>query len=298
MTQHVIALAHAKVNWGLEVLARRPDGFHEIRTLAHTISLHDRLEVAVVEAGIRLAVRGPWPVPGGRDNICVRAAEAFCEAFGAPDGASIVLDKRIPPGSGLGGGSSDAVAVLLALCRLTGIRTQEALEGIAAGLGSDTVLFLFGGATLCEGRGEIVTRVDCPRQHDLVIARPACSVATREAYALLGPEDFSGGRRVEALAGALVAGAEVAELARHLHNAFRGKVVAHHPQIGRLREEVLRAGARGSEMTGSGSAVFGIADGAYHAREMAGRLAALGYWARAARTVDYGCLLEEEGPDD
>ena len=298
MTHRVLALAHAKINWGLEVLARRPDGFHEVRTLVHTISLHDRLEVADGAAGIALAVTGPWPVPGGRANICVRAAEAFRETFGVPAGVSIVLDKQVPPGSGLGGGSSDAVAVLLALCRLTGIRAQEAVQRIAADLGSDTVLFLFGGAALCAGRGEIVTPVDCPRQHDLVIARPACGVPTREAYALLGPDDFSAGRRVETLAAALAAGAAPDELAPHLHNAFRRKVVECYPQIGRLREEMLRAGATGAEMTGSGSAVFGLARDAQHARDIAGRLADLGYWAHAAHSLDHGCLLEEAAFDD
>lgn len=298
MSDRVLARAHAKINWALEVLAQRADGFHEVRTLAHTISLHDRVEVATGAAGVELAVTGPWSVPGGRENICVRAAEAFRETFGAPAGVRIALDKQVPPGSGLGGGSSDAVAVLLAMCRLTDIRAQQAVQRIAAGLGSDTVLFLFGGAALCAGRGEIVTPARCPRQYDLVIARPNCAVSTAEAYALLGPGDFSAGRRVEALTAALAAGAAPDELARHLHNAFASTVIARHPQMGRLREEMLRAGAPGAEMTGSGSAVFGPARDARHAREIAERLAALGYWARPAHTVDHGCVLQEEASDD
>ena len=298
MTSSVTIRAYAKINWGLELLGKRHDGYHEIRTVTQTISLYDELEVATASAGVSLTLGGEWPVPAGPDNISCKAAEAFRAAFGAPPGVSIALTKHVPPASGLGGGSSDCVATLVALARLTGTHAPDTIHELTAALGSDTVLFLVGGAALCSGRGEIVTPVRGKRTYHLVVARPDCSVATREAYGLMAPDDFTSGDHTGALAAHLEAGVEPSHLAGELHNAFRPKIGARYPQIEALLHLMLDAGALGAEMTGSGSAVFGLADDASAADNIARTLVSHGYWAVPAHTVGEGFAFPQEQTDE
>jgi 4-diphosphocytidyl-2-C-methyl-D-erythritol kinase len=287
MSRNVELLAHAKINWGLEVLARRPDGFHEIRTIAQTITLADSVTVAEAPPGIRIVVDGEWEAPTGPGNICWRAAETYMAAFGAPGGVSITLRKRVPPGGGLGGGSADGVAVLVGLAQLCGVG-REALTPLAARLGSDTVLFLTGGTLDCQGRGEVVAPLATPGSYHLVVARPACAVSTPEAYGWLDPAAFTGGETMQRLGDALAAGAPAADLAALLVNAFTAPVVQRRWEVGALLEALRDAGALASQMTGSGSACFGLARDADHAAELAVALAAVGYWSVAARTTREG----------
>jgi len=285
--------AHAKINWGLELLGRRPDGYHEIRTVMQTVSLHDDLMVGLSPDGVQLRVSGDFDAPRGPENICWRAAEAFRETFGRPGGACIELCKHVPAGGGLGGGSSDCVAVLAALARLTGLDGDERLREIAAQLGSDTVAFLTGGATMCSGRGEIVEPLVAGRTYDLVIARPDEGVSTPEAYQGIGHEDFSDGSGMDAVARALSSGAPPERLSELCLNAFTRSVVARMPQIGALVDWMIDLGAVGAHMTGSGSAVFGLATDAAAADGLAASLRDMGYWSVAARTVDAGYTLGE-----
>ena len=243
MTEAVTLRAFAKINWGLELLGKRADGYREIRTVTHTVSLCDDLRVEPASGGIHVTVQGDWPAPTGDRNICWRAAEAFMRRFGKPAGVRVHLNKRIPPAAGLGGGSSDAVATLAALARLTGVADAEALADLARGLGSDTALFLTGGAALCSGRGEVVCPFACPRTYYLVLAKPDCSVATPEAYGLIAPQDFTDGSCVAALAARLAAGAEPDFLCGSLCNAFRRAVGEQYPEIGGLISAVNAAGA-------------------------------------------------------
>ncbi len=293
MTARVVVRANAKINWGLELLARRDDGYHEIRTITQTVSVHDTVAVALAEAGLRLSVRGTWGAPEGPPNLCWRAAELFRERYGVPAGVTITLDKHVPAGAGLGGGSSDCVATLAALALLTGAGEAHELGELAAALGSDTVLFLTGGAAVCSGRGEIVAPLAGTRRYDLVIAKPDCSVATAEAYAMMGPEDFSDGSRMTALAALLGSSAEPARVATQLANAFEAKVAALLPPVAELRADMMAAGALGARLTGSGSAVFGLAADAVAAAQIAAKLAARGYWATAAQSTPHGFEILE-----
>lgn len=292
--------AYAKINWALELLGKRPDGYHEIRTLTQTVSLCDQLRVSVRDQvppqtpPVTLSVEGDWPAPASPSNLCWKAALAFRERFGWPESVDLWLAKEVPVGSGLGGGSSDAVAVLMALSRLSGKGDTESLLELAGKLGSDTALFVRGGAALCSGRGEIVTPVPCPREYHMVLVRPDCSVSTPEAYSLLEPSDFTRGEQVAALADHLAQGAAPTTIAGSLVNTFRDKVAQRYPQIDEVVDELCEAGALGAEMTGSGSAVFGVAENDAHARDMAQRLQDRGFWVRAVRTVPAGHRVWED----
>ncbi len=294
MTTSVFARAYAKINWGLELIGRRDDGYHEIVTLTHTVSLADGVTVALLDKGPRLETGGRWHVPAGAQNLCWRAAMAYADAAGVAPSLHIRLDKQIPPAAGLGGGSSDAVAVLLAAERLLGRGTQGLVVRLAAELGSDTVLFLHGGAAVCSGRGEIVSPIACPRQYHLVLARPDVDVSTREAYAAIGSEDFTDGGLTRELASRLAAGGSPGELAPYSCNAFRRAVWERYPQIGDVVENLQSAGAPLVRMTGSGSALFAVFATAARAAEVASDLRAHGTWAVAAHTVEHGVQLDDK----
>ncbi|HJW14020.1 MAG TPA: 4-(cytidine 5'-diphospho)-2-C-methyl-D-erythritol kinase [Thermoanaerobaculia bacterium] len=176
------AEAPAKINRELRVGRRRPDGFHEIRSRFCTIDFSDRIEVE--EAGSLELSRSGLPVPGDESNLAVRAARALAGRLGIAPRARIRLEKRVPAGAGLGGGSSDAAVTLILLSKLWGSAlAPEELSGVAASLGSDVPFFLFGGQADVEGRGErVIPRDDAPAT-ELVLVIPPFSISTAEVYA-------------------------------------------------------------------------------------------------------------------
>lgn len=176
-------LAPAKINLSLKILGRRNDGFHELDTLIAPISLYDELRIdkGPVE-GIRFRCDDP-SVPQGADNLGVRAAKAFFETTKIEPAISIELKKRIPHGAGLGGGSSDAASVLLALNKLFDVKlSPETLAEIAAPIGSDVPFFVFRSAALCKGHGQMVTPITLKRQFSILLLKPDFAVSTAWAY--------------------------------------------------------------------------------------------------------------------
>jgi 4-diphosphocytidyl-2-C-methyl-D-erythritol kinase len=177
-------LAPAKINLSLKILGRRNDGFHELETLIAPISLYDeiRLDKGRPGKGIEFRCNDP-SVPQDDDNLVVRAAKAFFETTKIEPAISIELKKKIPHGAGLGGGSSDAASVLLALNELFDAkRSAEVLAEMAAPIGSDVPFFLFQSAALCKGHGEVVTRIKLKRKFSILLLKPAFAVSTAWAY--------------------------------------------------------------------------------------------------------------------
>jgi 4-diphosphocytidyl-2-C-methyl-D-erythritol kinase len=177
-------LAPAKINLLLKILGRRNDGFHELDTLIVPISLYDeiRIDKGRPEKGIEFRCEDP-SVPQGDDNLAVRAAKAFFEMTKIRAAISIELKKKIPHGAGLGGGSSDAASVLLALNGLFDAKlSREALAGMAESIGSDVPFFIFQSAAVCKRHGEIVTPVKLKRQFSILLLKPAFAVSTASAY--------------------------------------------------------------------------------------------------------------------
>ena len=256
--------ALAKINLTLRVLGRRPDGFHEIRTVLQTISLADRLEIAYTPGrGRRVEIETELPGEP-QDNLAVRAAEAVMERGRIRGAVQIRLEKRIPAGGGLGGGSSDAAAVLLTLPVLAGRNLGlDALHALAAELGSDVPFFLLGGTALGLGRGtEIHPLPDAPRLRGLLVM-PDVAVSTAEAYRALGRELTPPGagcdtRIVEALTWQLGLGFSAERWAESAVNDFEEYAFGRHPALRRIAGKLRRAGARPVMMSGSGSSVFGI----------------------------------------
>jgi 4-diphosphocytidyl-2-C-methyl-D-erythritol kinase len=249
--------AFAKINLCLEVLNRRPDGFHNLRTIFQTISLADEIRLEGERARrTSVDLKSNVEIPG--ENLIVRAAHAVLEATGTRARLRFDLRKRIPMGGGLGGGSTDAAAVLLALPALLGRRLpHERLVEIGAGLGSDVPFFLIGGTALGLGRGtELYPLPDAPRMPGLLVV-PAVHVSTAEAYSALG-------RTADVPAAGAVSAAERAAYALAAdepwddRNDFEEAVFARHPEIGGAKRKLKRLGALRAMMTGSGAAVFGV----------------------------------------
>jgi 4-diphosphocytidyl-2-C-methyl-D-erythritol kinase len=252
--------AYAKVNLRLDVLGRRADGYHELRTIFQAISLHDVLALETKrEPGIDLCIAGNSQLAGepGKDNLVYRAIEELGREIGFRHGVRAVLTKRIPVGRGLGGGSSDAAAALVGLLRLTGKRIVAArLLEIASSLGADVPFFLQGGRALGIGRGdEIYPLPDVPRRTVLVISPHEIAVPTKDAYQWLSEELTNGEDPTKlmqfcALCWSPQGGA--------LSNDFEAAVFPRYPRLAAIKRELLQQGAAEASLAGSGSAVFGF----------------------------------------
>jgi 4-diphosphocytidyl-2-C-methyl-D-erythritol kinase len=253
-----------KVNLYLEVLRRRPDGYHDLRTVMQAVSLYDELDLAPRQDG-RIALTCSDPaLPAGEENLAVRAARMLKERSATRQGADIALRKAIPVGSGLGGGSADAALTLLGLDRLWGLKTaREELTAMAAALGSDVAFFLHGGTALCEGRGERVTPLPCGGEFNYVLVMPPWSVSTREVYGALRHRlTRRRGPSTKVLEAAAQGDSRL--LGRCLRNDLESAALGVHGQLAeiarRLRELRRGAQAEGSLLSGSGSAFFAVVE--------------------------------------
>ncbi len=176
--------APAKINLSFRILGRRADGFHEIDTLMAPISLHDSLTITRLEGAGKIDfVCTDASLPGGDENLAVRAARLFLDITRSRTGVRIALEKNIPHGAGLGGGSSDAATVLLGLNQLLVAEWSDSrLAEVAGELGSDVPFFIYKSAARCRGRGEIVTPIKLPRTVSLLLLKPLFGVPTSWAY--------------------------------------------------------------------------------------------------------------------
>lgn len=263
-------LAPAKLNYSLDVQGRRDDGFHELTMVMGSVELSDTVRVELRPDGEFIAESNfPW-VPRDDKNLGIRAARAFFAALGeAKWGAGIRMDKRVPVGAGMAGGSTDAAAVLRALNRLTGAGMgAEKLREIGLSVGSDVPYCVTGGMVLARGRGEILSPLPELPPCWIVIAKPAFSVSTAELFHRIDGlnirtrPDIAG--VVEALEQSSLPG-----VARRMYNIFEDVLPRRYREIFSIRSSLLDGGALGAVMTGTGSAVFGLFDREERARATA-----------------------------
>ena len=258
--------AFAKINLRLDILGKRRDGYHELRTIFQSVTLHDELRLrAARRAGISLLIRGDEALAQEpcEKNLVYRAVDALRQELGIRSGVEIELHKKIPAGRGLGGGSSDAAAALLGYLRLTGRHLPLArLMEIAAGLGADVPFFLFGGRALGVRRGdEIYPLPDAPRQAVLIVSPRDIHVPTPDAFRWV---------RARALFGSALTKKEAtpklwefcalcwSAQGNGLSNDFEGPVFRRYGRLAAIKRALLRRGAADATLAGSGSAVFGV----------------------------------------
>jgi 4-diphosphocytidyl-2-C-methyl-D-erythritol kinase len=249
--------AFAKINLRLDVMGKRPDGYHELRTVFQALSLHDTLELALTKKpGITLEVSDA-ALPAGPENLVWRALEAIGREIGYTGGVAAKLEKQIPVARGLGGGSSDAAAALVGMLRLTKAEVPLArLMEIAAGLGADVPFFLFGGCAVAVNRGdEIYPLLDLPKRTVVIVSPKGIGVSTKEAYGWIGEELT---KRAEAPKIWGFCALCWSRQGAGVSNDFEGPVFRRHPRLGEIRAGLLQGGAADAALAGSGSAVFGV----------------------------------------
>ena len=240
--------APAKINLTLRVVGKRGDGFHEIETLIVPVGVADRLTVEAGE-GFEFACDDPT-VPGDEGNLVVRAARLFFKETGVKEGVRVGLEKRVPHGAGLGGGSSDAAATLLALDEFYGTGLgRERMAGMGAELGSDVPVFVDGGAAWCRGRGEIVEGVEFEERLPVLLMKPEFGVPTPWAY-----KRWAGSRELEGVR----YGAQEFGWGR-LENDLERPVFEKYVVLGAMKEWLReQPEVAGALMSGSGSTMFAV----------------------------------------
>ena len=281
-------LAYAKLNLSLDVLEKRPDGYHEMRMVMQTVDLCDRLRLET-GTGKPLSMRSNLGfLPADGRNLAAAAALRLAEDTGADwGGLSIALDKTIPVCAGLAGGSADAAAVLRGLNHLAGLHLPpERLEEIGAKVGSDVPYCVRGGTALAEGRGEVLTDLPPLPSCHVVLCKPAFSVPTPELFARLDGIRIRRRPDTAGLLSALAAG-DLAGVARRMYNVFEDALPPRRAaEIQRLKTELIQQGALGACMSGTGSALFGLFSDGETARRALAALSQLCPTCFLARPVE------------
>ena len=250
--------ANAKINLTLDILGKRPDGFHEVAMVMQTIGLHDTLVMEKTERDIELSINVPW-LKADEKNLAWRAAELIRQEYGLEGGVRIELTKRIPVAAGLAGGSADAAAVLKGMNDLYGLQLdEEKLCELGARLGSDIPFCIMGGTMLATGRGEVLTRLSDMPETWVVLAKPRISVSTAWAYQNYDEQGAERHPDNEAIKQAIARGNRKA-VAGLLCNVLESVTIKKYDVIAEYKQMMLDKGAMASMMSGSGPTVFGLA---------------------------------------
>ena len=264
---------NAKINLTLDILGKRPDGYHEVAMVMQSIGLHDTIEMEKSAAGIALTINVPW-LRADEKNLAWRAAELMQQEYGLSGGVNMHLTKRIPVAAGLAGGSADAAAVLRGMNRLYELGLSDAkLCELGARLGSDIPFCLLGGTMLSTGRGEVLTRLSNLPENWVVLAKPRISVSTAWAYQNYdeqGAEQHPDNARIQQE----IARGDRKAVAKLLCNVLESVTIRRYDVISRYKTMMLEQGAMASMMSGSGPTVFGLVGSRAQANKIADHLRA------------------------
>lgn len=252
--------AKAKINLTLDVLSKRPDGFHEVEMVMQTVDLSDLLRFQERDDNaISLSCQVPY-IPIDNRNLAYRAAELLRNKFGITKGLHISIEKNIPVAAGLAGGSSDAAAALRGLNRMWELNLSlDELADLGAELGSDVPFCVYGGTAIARGRGEIIERLPTPSPLWVVLVKPPIAVSTADVYRNLDLEQVHQHPDTSRMVNALATGNTNAVMAE-LGNVLEAVTFKMHPEVDRLKQQLLKFGAPGALMSGSGPTVFALAE--------------------------------------
>lgn len=251
--------AYAKVNLTLDVLGKREDGYHDLKSVMQTISLRDDIEILIGTGAPWKLVCDKPGIPTDRRNLAWKAAELYCQTMNKdPDGLEIRITKRIPSEAGLAGGSADAAAVLRALNRHYGDPLSIlALAELGAQVGSDVPFCVVGGTVLCEGRGERMRKLPDLPDCVMVVCKPAFPISTPELFRRIDEKQIPHRPDHQAMESALLAG-DLLKISQNLCNVFDPVVTEDHLELNYIKSIFQTYGAIGYQMSGSGSAVYAI----------------------------------------
>ncbi|MGZ3643342.1 MAG: 4-(cytidine 5'-diphospho)-2-C-methyl-D-erythritol kinase [Ktedonobacteraceae bacterium] len=278
--------AYAKINLTLDVLGKRNDGYHDLATVMQTVDLHDTICLSTTNDN-KVQIVCTIPELSNDNNLAVRAVHLVRQHINSRQGVLIELHKRIPMAAGLGGGSSDAAAVLLALQRWWQLQLSPTdLLEIASSLGSDVPFFITGGLALCEGRGERVTTLSSnwPRaMRWLLLLKPAISVSTAAVFRNLPASEYTNGLHSQAVCAALLA--DKTPESEDLHNCFERSVMETYPEVALSRESLLKAGASIVRLSGTGPTLFAPFSDLIEAQKVLKELQIQGYEVYLSRAI-------------
>lgn len=251
--------AHAKINLSLDVVGKRDDGYHLLEMVMQSIALHDELTLDKTPGGIELTCNLPY-VPLTSRNIAYKAIQRFLEVNRLDHGVRLHIEKRIPVGAGLAGGSTDAAAVLLALNEMNGYPLSQAeLLNLGLALGADVPFTMIGGTALCEGIGEIMTELPDFSEKIVVLTKPPFSVSTKLTFSEYRIDKVNRHPYTKELIRHLKAD-DLSGVAANLGNVLENVTLNKHPVLRKIKTEFLEQGSVGCLMSGSGPTIFGLFD--------------------------------------
>lgn len=252
--------AMAKINLGLDVTGKRPDGYHELRMVMQMINLYDKIEIIKLETPEIIVETNLSFLPVNENNIVYKAAQLLMNKFHLTQGVRIVLEKHIPVAAGMAGGSSDAATVLYGMNKLFSLgmtKKQMMEEGVK--LGADVPYCVLRTTALSEGIGEILTTLPPMPKCHIVIAKPGISVSTKAVFGKLRVNEIEEHPDIDGIVEAIKAGS-LTDIASRLGNTLEEVTIKDYPVIAQIKEEMIAQGALGALMSGSGPTVFGIFD--------------------------------------
>ena len=252
--------AMAKINLGLDVTGKRPDGYHELRMVMQMINLYDKIEIIKLETPEIIVETNLSFLPVNENNIVYKAAQLLMNKFHLTQGVRIVLEKHIPVAAGMAGGSSDAATVLYGMNKLFSLgmtKNQMMEEGVK--LGADVPYCVLRTTALSEGIGEILTTLPPMPKCHIVIAKPGISVSTKAVFGKLRVNEIEKHPDIDGIVEAIKAGS-LTDIASRLGNTLEEVTIKDYPMIAQIKEDMIAQGALGALMSGSGPTVFGIFD--------------------------------------
>ena len=256
MTEYTLK-AYAKINLGLDVTGKLPNGYHEVKMIMQSVGIYDELTLTKTDSGITIAT-DESELPTNEDNLIYRAAKLMFDTYSITGGVHIQLSKNIPIAAGMAGGSTDAAATMKGINRLyqLNIPTQELMR-ISVSIGADVPYCILGGTALAEGIGEILTPLAPAPSCHLLVAKPDINVSTKYVYDHLDASETLPQPDINGIVGAINMGS-LQGIIERLGNVLETATVEAYPIISDLKKQMLELGAAGSLMSGSGPTVFGI----------------------------------------
>ncbi|TWI53234.1 4-(cytidine 5'-diphospho)-2-C-methyl-D-erythritol kinase [Halalkalibacter nanhaiisediminis] len=251
--------APAKINLSLDALSKRPDGYHEVAMIMTMVDLADRIDLTETNDDRITVDVSEGFVPNDHRNLAYQAADLLKKRFNVKKGVSIYITKRIPVAAGLAGGSSDAAATLKGLNQLWQLGlTQDELAELGAEIGSDVSFCVYGGTALATGRGEIIQQIASPPPCWVILAKPPIGVSTADVYKRLNVQDVQRANTKEMIRA--IEEQNFNEICQNLHNVLETVTLDMYPEVRNIKEQMIRFGADGVLMSGSGPTVFGLVE--------------------------------------
>jgi len=251
--------APAKINLSLDVLGKRDDGYHEVEMIMTTIDLSDRIELYPLNHDSIIVSLESRYVPNDERNLAFKAASAFKSRYNITDGVHIKIEKNIPVSAGLGGGSSDAAAVLRGLNRLWTLNIPvEELAALGATIGSDVPFCVYNTTALAKGRGERIERLPAPPACWVILAKPDIGVSTRTIFQRLNTTAITHPRTLEMIDA--LENENFSGMCNNMGNVLENVTLNLHPQVQQIKKMMQRAGAGGVLMSGSGPTIYGLVE--------------------------------------